>query len=197
MRRSAQIFATAALAALMSTAASAQAPESFTRAAQTANAEERFKRLDADGNGRVDRAEFLAVRDQAERQAKAELGKTLNGEFAELDSNKDGNLTAAEIDAKVKVPDAGKKSVARLDKNKDSRVSLAEYTAQAANLEPAADPDRLIAQWDANRDKIVTREEFVAAILARFDSFDANKDGTVTAQEAAAKVNASTAPQGR
>ena len=197
MRRSAQILATAALTALMSTAASAQGAQSVTRAAQATNAEERFKQLDGDGNGRFDRGEFIRVRDQAERQAKAELGKTLNGEFAELDSNKDGNLTAAEIDAKVKVPDAGKKSVARLDKNKDAKISLGEYTAQAANLEAAVDPDRLLAQWDANRDKVVTREEFVATVLARFDGFDANKDGTVTAEEASAKVNSGVSMQGR
>lgn len=197
MRLSAQFLATATLAALVSAPAFAQGGNTLTRAAQAANAEERFKRLDADGNGRFDRAEYLQVRNRAEREAEAELNKVLNGEFAQLDSNKDSAVTPAEIDDKVKVADAGKKTIARLDKNKDGKISLAEYTAQSANLEPAADPDQQIALWDGNRDKIVSREEFVASILARFDAFDANKDGTVTAQEAAAKTNSGVSMQGR
>lgn len=196
MRRFAQFLTAAALAALASTAASAQNANAVTRADQTANAEARFKRLDGDGNGRFDRAEFIKVRDQAERATEARLKQVLAGEFTQLDSNKDQSITAAEIDAKVKIPDAGKKSIARLDKNKDGKISMAEYTSQSG-VEATVDPDQIIRQWDSNGDKIVTREEFTATVLARFDSFDANKDGTVTAQEAAAKANSSAPAQGR
>jgi Ca2+-binding EF-hand superfamily protein len=196
MRRFAQFLTTAALAALASAGASAQNANAVTRAEQTANAEARFKRLDGDGNGRFDRAEFIKVRDQAERAAEARLKQVLSGEFAQLDSNKDQGISAAEIDAKVKIPDAGKKTIARLDKNKDGKISMAEYTAQSG-IEAAVDPDLMIRQWDANGDKTVTREEFTATVLARFDSLDANKDGTVTAQEAAAKMNTSAPAQGR
>lgn len=194
MRKSAQFLA--ALALLAPAVASAQAPESLTRAAQTASAEQRFKRLDANGDGKFDRAEFLQVRNQAERQAEAELRQTLTREFSELDANKDRNLTAAEIDAKVKIANAGKMSVARLDKDKNGRISAAEYTAQAS-LQPASDADQQIRQWDGNGDKTVTRQEFVASLLTRFDAFDANKDGTVTAQEFQARAKAAAAPKGR
>lgn len=197
MRKAAQFLAAATFAALLPSLASAQAPANLTRAQQTANAEERFKRLDPNGDGRFDRAEFLKARNQAEQQAETRIRQMLTREFAELDGNKDQNVTAVEIDAKVKVADAGKKTLARLDKNKDSKLSAAEYTSQAAALEPAADADQLMRQWDPNGDKIVTRQEFLASVLARFDSFDANRDGTVTAQEAAAKLNAAAPPQGR
>lgn len=194
MRKAAQFLATLALFA--PAIASAQAPQTLTRAAQTASAEQRFKRLDLNGDGKFDRAEFLKARNQAERQVEAELRQTLTREFAELDANKDKNLTAAEIDAKVKIADAGKKSVGRLDKDKNGKISAAEYTAQAS-LQPATDAAQQMRQWDLNRDGIVTRKEFAASLLARFDWFDANKDGTVTAQEFEAKAKAASAPKGR
>ena len=93
MRKAAQFLATLALVA--PAIASAQAPQNLTRAAQTANAEERFKRMDANGDGRFDRAEFLKARNQAEQQAEARIRQMLAREFAELDGNKDQNLTAA------------------------------------------------------------------------------------------------------
>jgi Ca2+-binding EF-hand superfamily protein len=197
MRKSAQFLATLALGALLPAIASAQAPANLTRAAQTTNAEERFKRMDTNGDGRFDRAEYLKARNQAKQQAEGRIRQMLSQEFAELDGNKDGGLTPAEIDAKVKIADAGKKTLARLDKDKNGKVSAAEYTSQASALEPTADADQQIRQWDGNGDKVVTRQEFVAFVLAQFDSFDANKDGTVTEQEAAAKLKAAAPAQAR
>jgi hypothetical protein len=192
MRPSAHIIITAAAVALTAGAASAQEKQSITRAEQSASAEARFKRLDADGNGRFDKAEYLKVRAQAEREAQAKLRQLLTAEFAELDGNKDQGLTEAEIDAKVQAG-AGKSVLARLDGNKDKKISSAEYTGQAAKLQSAVAADEQMTMWDANGDKTVTKAEYLGAALARFDRLDGDKNGTVTAAEAAAAAKSSSA----
>ena len=50
---------------------------------------------------------------------------------------------------------------------------------------------------DANKDGVVTKDEFTAAALKRFDAMDTNKDGTVTAQERRAARQAMGGAMGR
>jgi Ca2+-binding EF-hand superfamily protein len=47
-------------------------------------------------------------------------------------------------------------------------------------------PGGMIRMADADNDGTITRAEFKAAALTRFDRLDADKDGTVTREEAKA-----------
>lgn len=57
---------------------------------------DRFKALDADGNGQVKRAEFPAALEAAREKARQERELAL---FDKMDTNKDGVVTAAEFAA--------------------------------------------------------------------------------------------------
>ncbi|MBC2664382.1 EF-hand domain-containing protein [Novosphingobium flavum] len=121
---------------------------------------------------------------RAEAQAKAlEL-------FARLDANKDGKIDKAdrEIRRSVRLDEM----FAKLDTNKDGKIDKAEF---AAAHQPGAGPmdgmrgmhrmgpGPMMGRMDGNGDKAVTRDEFVAGALKRFDAADANKDGKLTPEE--------------
>ena len=59
--------------------------------------------LDGNGDGAFDKTEYLAARRKAEQSATAMLKAMLTKEFGQLDANKDGGVTAAEISAKCSV----------------------------------------------------------------------------------------------
>ena len=69
---------------------------------------------DTDGDGKISLAEWAAFR--AKRQSAGDPTKS----FARIDSNKDGFLDRAELDA------FAAKRFARLDKNNDGRLSADE-----------------------------------------------------------------------
>jgi len=47
-----------------------------------------------------------------------------------------------------------------------------------------------LGKMDANGDRVITRDEFVAGALARFDAADANHDGKLTPEERRAAMQA-------
>ena len=115
----------------------------------------------------------------------------VGAEFGDMDANKDGNLTKAEVEAwqtktAATIATARNKAIfERLDADKNGSLSAAEF----ARLGPPpmkANPDALMAQMDANKDGKVTKAEHAAAGKARFTQLDANKDGTLTEAEARA-----------
>lgn len=53
-------------------------------------------------------------------------------------------------------------------------------SAQAQGMGGFADPIELFEQADANRDGVVSRDEYLAARVAKFDSLDRNHDGYLT-----------------
>ena len=116
-----------------------------------------------------------------------------------IDTNGDGTLSAAEIqaaEAKVQqqriVALRGRVDAefTKLDTNKDGVLSKAEFMA-AAPQASAATPNgaAIVAQLDKNKDGKVTVDEYRAPVLVRFDALDKNHDGTLSAAErqAAAK----------
>jgi Ca2+-binding EF-hand superfamily protein len=136
----------------------------------------------------------------APREAtRADMAKRFDARFAQIDTNKDGSLSRAEVDAarasfvgltgKV-ITDQVKQEFALTDKNKDGQASLAEMTA-AAPAEGKAGVAKVLEKLDANNDQQLSQAEFAAAapppkvagsddFLARFD---ADKDVKVTAAE--------------
>ena len=113
--------------------------EEFVRASDA-----RLKPMDRDGDGRITREEFLSFHaGEAERA------------FRRLDRNRNGVLTPAEW----RVSAAAFK---RVDANGDGRIAHAEWMAfrraQAQRWQ-----ERIFRTFDANRDGVITREEFARA----------------------------------
>ena len=135
---------------------------------------------------------------------KSEVSARLDADYAEMDSNKDGKLTAAEIDARlVKSAEAKiemlKKerdaAFAKLDANGDGSISRAEFddkarlpTIKDANAKPFLD------RFDANKDGEISLEEFRTPTMANFAKMDLNHDGTVTPAEANAPEKTASVP---
>lgn len=158
----------------------------LTRAEAQANATQLFARMDANRDGKLDRADRSAQ--HAERQANM---------FASLDADDNGSISKAEWD---------KHSADRLAK----RAERSEKRAAAG--EGKRDGmhgghhgkrggqhgmgGRMMGKADTDGDKAVSQAEFQTAALARFDAADANKDGQVTAEERQAQRGAWRAKRG-
>lgn len=130
-----RIAACALLFGLWSAAASAQAN----------GVEKWFQALDTDGNGQVSKADLIAQKSK---------------QFARMDQNGDGRLTATEI-ARIKSflsrrapdrADAFERSISGLDQNSDGVVSRNEYLAVSS----------IFSRADQNGDDIVSQAEVTA-----------------------------------
>jgi len=100
----------------------------------------------------------------ARKDAETDAGRR----FDALDTNHDGNLSPEELAAaRPHRPDGG-----------------------AAGAERRGRGDRMRSMMDPNGDGKVTKDEFVAAQLRRFDRMDANHDGQLTAAERKAAMEA-------
>ena len=142
--------------------------------------------------------------DETKPVTRADINAKLDADYADLDGDKDGKVTAAEINARLvksgeaELEEIKKKrdaSFAKLDANGDGSITKAEFDEKAPLprlKEPDAKP--FLAQFDADKDGGITREEFRGPTLANFEKLDMNKDGTVTPDEA---KNAAAAPTPR
>ena len=175
MNKSTHLLAIAVAVALASTVAIAQ---TATQPAATPK-----PRLDANGDGVIDRAEAAKFPRLAEK-------------FDQLDSNKDGKLDASERKAFGKGQRGGKrmggmhggKGMAQMDTDGDGRISRAEAQAAASRFAERFDA------MDANKDGYLDRSDMQARMAERraafFAAADANKDGHLSREEFAAHRNA-------
>lgn len=137
--------------------------------------------------------------------SKSEISAKLDSDYADMDADKDGKVTAAEIDARLVKSAEAKVAVikkerdaafARFDANNDGTISRAEFDDKAklpVIKKPDAQP--FMAEFDANKDGAISLDEFRTPTLANFTAMDANQDGTVTPEEAkAAAKTAASAP---
>jgi hypothetical protein len=135
---------------------------------------------------------------------KSEVSAKLDADYADMDADKDGKLTAAEIDARLVKSAEAKIEVlkkerdaafAKFDANGDGTITRAEFD-EHAKLPTVKQPDAkpFIDRFDANKDGIISQEEFRAPTLANFARMDANKDGTVTPAEANAPEKTAAVP---
>ena len=145
-----------------------QAPQGdFTRAQAQQHAGQMFDRLDAHGDGKLDAAD----RD-ARHQAR----------FDRLDANGDGAISREEFSAARTQRGERPEGVrGRPGAPGGERLGPRGMRGMAMGMRG---PGRM-AGGDPNR--VVTRAEFEAAALARFDAVDANDDGVVTAAERQAR----------
>lgn len=100
----------------------------------------------------------------------------------QADANQDGVITRAEL------IDWRKANFARFDRNGDGVLSDTDMPKLLRGTSMSAQFDRLKAQFDANRDGRVTRQEFVGAPTVLFDAADYNHDGQLTRGERDAAV---------
>ena len=116
----------------------------------------------------------------------------LDGAFAAADTNHDGFLSAAEVQALEnseleKVQAALRARAAAqfkaLDTNKDGQLSFQEFAAATPNVRANETPAVLLQRLDTNHDGKVSAAEYRAPTLAKFDKVDLNHDGTVTPDE--------------
>ncbi len=131
--------------------------------------------------------------EEAKPLTKTQISEELNADYADLDADKDGKVTATEINsrlvksAEAKLEEYRKardETFAKLDVNKDGTISRAEFDEKAP-LPKIKEPDAtpFLAQFDANKDGAVSQDEFRSLTLANFDKLDANKDGTLSVAE--------------
>jgi Ca2+-binding EF-hand superfamily protein len=136
---------------------------------------------------------------QAESPRRADLQKRLDARFAQMDANKDGSLSRAEIEsthagfvklAKAMVSRQMRQEFTASDTNKDGKVSLAEMTV-AAPASAKASAGKALQRLDTDKDNHVSLAEFTAAAPSPklggpdqfMQRFDGDKDGKVTSAE--------------
>ena len=161
-------------------AASAVIPVLVAAAPQSAPAAPPARmKLDANGDGVVDRAEAAKFPRLAER-------------FDQLDRNKDGRITADERPARadgekrrvrkivIKRDGMGGMGMRRLDADKDGRISRAEADKAPRMAEH-------FARMDANKDGFLDRADREAKMRERRDQWfaqaDGNRDGQISRAE--------------
>jgi Ca2+-binding EF-hand superfamily protein len=118
------------------------APQQVTKAAIQAQAKANFERLDANKDGRVDRAEADKANAAAHAASEARRQQQRNQYFAQIDANKDGSISRAEFDASGKRPVPKEAWFDGNDIDKNGRVDLNEALAKAQNRFDLIDSDK-------------------------------------------------------
>ena len=135
-----------------------------TRDQAVARADARFARLDANSDGRVTADEARQVRQarRAERQGQR---------FDRLDTNRDGQLSREEFSQR-QAQRAERREVRGMRGGRRAMMRMRGMRGGDAR-----------AARQFGTDGVITREEFRAQALQRFERLDGNRDGTVTVAE--------------
>jgi len=172
------LIAGAAALAVGGTAMAQQAPaprQPMTRAAAEQRAAQTFDKLDANRDGKIDPAD-RALREKAR--------------FDRVDANHDGQLSYAEFTAMHDRRDGarggrGPQGAERGDRG-EHRMAMRGPGRGGHDGFRGGFRGGMSRMADADKDGAITKAEFQAAALTRFDRLDADKDGTVTRDEAKA-----------
>ncbi len=135
--------------------AAAPAPQPIPRAAFIGTMDGEFRKIDADRDGEITRAEI----EQFQRAAAAARVQALRGQlFAGLDADRSGQISAAEFTRMpINPPRTDATTLLRFDTSRDGKVSLLEHrTATLANF------DRM----DSDKDGVVSAAEMRAGGIA-------------------------------
>lgn len=128
----------------------------------------------------------IAIFVASSAMARANKPGAIDKEFAMMDTNKDGKISAEEHAAGAKA------MFGQMDSNQDGKVTAAEMAAahKAVTGHPATKSEMSAADKikvvDANDDGILTAEEHAAASAAMFAKMDTDKDGFLSKSEMAA-----------
>lgn len=171
---------------------------------------ERFKALDANGDGSVTKAEMGSARGKWAGKRGEHAGHGRGELFGRADTDKNGVVTRAEFDAAIAqhsahggggrhamMSDADRKARAgemfkRFDADGNGSISKAEAEAARARFQQrrgeARDDrrDDRFAKLDSDGNGAVSLAEFNARDAERIDRLDANRDGQISSDEFAA-----------
>jgi Ca2+-binding EF-hand superfamily protein len=123
---------------------------------------------------------------------RAKVVANAESEFARVDTNKDGQMSRAEIEtfqraAATEMRTRRNKAVfAALDSDKSGQISAAEFAK--INAAPIKVDVSEVLRVDSNKDGQISLAEHRAATLDTFTQFDTNKDGTLTKAEVEAQA---------
>jgi len=142
----------------------------MTRAAVTQRADRMFDRLDANHDGKIDQAD-RALREKArfDRMDADHNGELSYAEFTASRGHRDGQHTA-----RAGQPDG--RHGQRFNHGGEHRMAMGGFRGRFPMMRLA----------EAGKAGGLTKADFEAAMLQRFDRLDANHDGTVTSDEAKA-----------
>ena len=112
----------------------------------------------------------------------------MDAEFRKMDADKNGQLTATEIEqfqriqALAQAQARNRQAFAQLDTDRNGQISPAEFAKMAI---PAKIPgaQAVLGRMDTNRDRQLSLVEHRAATLVNFDRLDTDKDGIVSPAE--------------
>ena len=124
------------------------------------DAGDKFKMMDANGDGMVSASEHAAA---------------VTKMFSEMDANGDGNVTAAEMDAKHDRKAAAKGNMTSNDAAMDHGSMGREMTSSEK-----------IAKMDTNGDGVLSASEHDSGAQAMFTEMDTDGNGNLSRQEMAA-----------
>ena len=125
--------------------------------------------------------------------SRADFISKIDASFNALDTNHDGFLSAAEVQAaqakelqQLQAARTAKlqSEFKRLDTNHDGQLSYQEFAPIAGTVKSNETPQQALQKLDSNRDGKVSAAEFRASKLPLFEKLDLNHDGIVTVDEA-------------
>jgi Ca2+-binding EF-hand superfamily protein len=128
---------------------------------------------------------------------RAEVIGGVDQSFKDADTNHDGYLSVAELQAvqtkelqqlEAQARARLQEDFRRLDTNKDGQLSFQEFSAVAA-VKANETPQQILQQYDTNHDGKISAEEFRAPRAQAFDRIDTNHDGVISVEEQRAAVN--------
>lgn len=130
-----------------------------------------------------------AAQPQAEPLTRAQFIQQMDAEFARLDADQSGFVTAEEIvasqrsAAQAEALRQNQVVFARLDQDGNGSLSPQEFAALANPGAVPVDATPLMQQFDGDRDGTITLIEYRVTTQANFDRVDGDRDGIVTPME--------------
>lgn len=142
--------------------------------------ENRFKKADADGDGKITKEELSAV------LPKNGKGPSVDEIFSRVDTNNDGAIDATEDKAAFAAmrhhhhghgaPDPAKlaaKVFGNVDTDSSGGISKDELTTALAKVDPSLNADDVIKMLDTNSDGAITQTELSDSLKKMFDTLKA------------------------
>lgn len=130
-----------------------------------------------------------AAQDGGEPISRASFITTMDANFAALDGNGDGQVTAQEAmeaQRRATYDEALRQNqqiFGQLDRDGDGMLTAQEFSGLVNPQSIPADPAPLLQQFDVNGDGTITLVEYRTRTQANFDAIDTDRDGVVTPME--------------